>query len=66
MPTDIAIAQAAKLQDIGQIASQLGLSEDQLIRYGRYKAKLPLSLIDDEKWKKSEGISDFFISMQIL
>ncbi|MCB0636048.1 MAG: formate--tetrahydrofolate ligase [Lewinella sp.] len=56
MPTDIAIAQAATLQDIGRIADQLGLSEDQLIRYGRYKAKLPLSLIEEDKWKKNRLI----------
>ncbi|MEZ4987344.1 MAG: formate--tetrahydrofolate ligase [Saprospiraceae bacterium] len=56
MPTDIQIAQAAKLQDIGTIAHKLGLSEDHLIRYGRYKAKLPLSLINADKWKKNKLI----------
>lgn len=46
MNQDIKIAQQAKLLDIGEIAADLGLQEEHLERYGRYKAKLPLSLID--------------------
>lgn len=49
MASDIEIARSVALRDIGEIAAQLGISEDQLERYGRYKAKLPLSLIDKEK-----------------
>ena len=56
MASDISIAQSIKLKDIGEIADQLNLSEDQLIRYGRYKAKLPLSIIDEQKWKKNKLI----------
>lgn len=56
MPTDIAIAQAATLRDIAEIAQQLNVPEDQLIRYGRYKAKLPLSLIDERQWKHNKLI----------
>ncbi|TXB70259.1 formate--tetrahydrofolate ligase [Phaeodactylibacter luteus] len=48
MNHDIQIARAAQLEDIGQIASRLGLSEDDLERYGKYKAKLPLRLIRRE------------------
>lgn len=40
MKSDIEIAQEAVLQDIGQIASKLGLGEDDIERYGRYKAKV--------------------------
>jgi formate--tetrahydrofolate ligase len=56
MKPDIVIAQAATLQDIGQIAAQLNIDEDQLERYGKYKAKLPLSLIQQDKINKSNLI----------
>ena len=54
--TDIAIAQAATLQDVGVIAKQLDISEEQMERYGKYKAKLPLSLIDPSKIDQSKLI----------
>lgn len=40
MKSDIQIAQEAKLQPIGEIAKQLGLTEDDLECYGKYKAKI--------------------------
>ena len=40
MLTDIEIAQQATLQPITKIAADLGITEDELIPYGRYKAKL--------------------------
>ncbi len=40
MKTDIEIAQAASMRPIAEVAKELGLSEDQVIPYGRYKAKL--------------------------
>ncbi len=46
MKSDIEIAQAATMKPIAEIASQLGISNDDLIPYGKYKAKLPLKLID--------------------
>lgn len=49
MATDIEIAQKATLQPIKNIASKLGIAEDDLIPYGRYKAKLPLHYIDEAK-----------------
>ncbi|MDD4234944.1 MAG: formate--tetrahydrofolate ligase [Bacteroidales bacterium] len=49
MPSDIEIAKAADIKPIKEIASQLGISEDNLEQYGHYKAKLPLSLIDNDK-----------------
>ena len=49
--TDIEIAQGKKLIHIKDIASKLGIEEDDLEMYGKYKAKLPLSLIDEEKIK---------------
>jgi formate--tetrahydrofolate ligase len=47
--SDIEIAQAKKLQHIKDIAKKLKVVEDDLEMYGKYKAKLPLSLISDEK-----------------
>ncbi|MGB0891289.1 MAG: formate--tetrahydrofolate ligase, partial [Flavobacteriaceae bacterium] len=47
--TDIEIAQAKQLKHIKHIAGKLNVSEDDLEMYGKYKAKLPLDLIDDEK-----------------
>lgn len=47
--SDIEIAQAKKLQHITKIAKKLGVHEDDIEMYGKYKAKLPLHLIDDDK-----------------
>ncbi|MEZ5044820.1 MAG: formate--tetrahydrofolate ligase [Saprospiraceae bacterium] len=56
MPTDIQIAQSTTLSNIKYIAAGLGLSEYDFIPYGRYKAKLPLSLLQPEAIKKSKLI----------
>ena len=40
MKSDIEIAQEAKPQDIREIAKKLGLTEDDLELYGKYKAKV--------------------------
>lgn len=53
MLSDIEIAQQAKLRPIAQIASELGIREDELELYGRYKAKLEESL-----WKRLSGRKD--------
>ncbi len=44
MKTDIQIAQEAELQPITEIAQKIGLSADDIIPYGRYKAKIPLDI----------------------
>ncbi|MGN0571130.1 MAG: formate--tetrahydrofolate ligase [Candidatus Fimenecus sp.] len=49
MLTDIEIAQAAEMQPIGKIAEKLAIDAEDLELYGKYKAKLPLSLC--EKYK---------------
>ena len=49
MASDIEIARSITLKDIGQIAEKLGVEENLLERYGRYKAKLPIHLIDKER-----------------
>jgi formate--tetrahydrofolate ligase len=51
--SDIAIAQAKTLQHIKNIAKILKVDEDDIEMYGKYKAKLPLSLIDDAKVAKN-------------
>lgn len=47
--TDIEISQAATLQPIQNIASKIGIDPEELELYGKYKAKLPLHLIDESK-----------------
>jgi formate--tetrahydrofolate ligase len=54
MKQDIAIAQAAKIRPIGEIAEILGIPNDDLELYGKFKAKIPLSLIDEEKIKRAK------------
>ncbi|MBI3976819.1 MAG: formate--tetrahydrofolate ligase [Chloroflexi bacterium] len=46
VPSDIAIAQAAHLKPIKEIAAGLGFSEDDIELYGKYKAKIPLEIRD--------------------
>lgn len=46
MLSDIEIAQKAKCLQIKEIAKSLSIEEDDLELYGKYKAKLPLSLVD--------------------
>jgi formate--tetrahydrofolate ligase len=53
-PSDLEIAQACKMQHINDIAGKLGIAADDIEQYGKYKAKLPLSLINEEKIKKSK------------
>ena len=49
MKTDVEIAQEADICPIKKIAEQLGISEDELELYGKYKAKLPLSMWEELK-----------------
>ncbi len=46
MLTDIEIAQNAKLLPIGEIAQRLGITEDELELYGKYKAKISYDIWD--------------------
>jgi formate--tetrahydrofolate ligase len=52
MKSDIQIAREATIRPIKEIAEQLGLQADDLELYGKYKAKIPLSFIDEKKIKK--------------
>ena len=46
VPSDIDIAQAAKLKSILQIAEELGIKESELELFGPYKAKIKLEILD--------------------
>ena len=54
--SDIQIARGVTLKHITSIGKDLEISEDDLEMFGKYKAKLPLKLIDEEKIKKSKLI----------
>ena len=55
--SDIEIAQEAKPQDIREIAKKLGLTDDEVELYGKYKAKVDYNLLKkDSKSKKSKLI----------
>lgn len=48
-PKDLEIAQRVTMDPIGKIAAGLGIDEADVIPYGKYKAKIALSVIDEEK-----------------
>ena len=52
MKTDVQIAQEAKMKPISRVAEQLGIDEEFLIHYGKYKAKVSLDLFDKLKDKE--------------
>lgn len=54
--SDISIAQSIQMRPIQEIASKIDVPEELLEYYGRYKAKLPLSLINPDKIKQSKLI----------
>ena len=49
MKSDLEIARENKMVPVAQMADKLGIAEENLEYYGRYKAKLPVNLIDEEK-----------------
>jgi formate--tetrahydrofolate ligase len=51
VPSDIAIAQAAKLRPIADVAAEVGLDPDEILPYGRYKAKISAEAIAKRKPK---------------
>ena len=55
-PTDLQIAESADIQHIKNIAAKLAIDHDDLEYYGKYKAKIPLSYIDEEKMQNSKLI----------
>ncbi len=51
MLSDIEISRAAKLRPISEIAQNLNINPDDIIPYGRTKAKVPLNYLNEEKIK---------------
>jgi formate--tetrahydrofolate ligase len=56
MKQDIQIAQEANIRPIAEIAAKLGIPQDELEMYGRYKAKIPLHFINEERIKMAKLI----------
>lgn len=56
MKSDIEIAQASEIRHIKTIANKLNIQEDDIEMYGKYKAKLPLRFIDEQKVNKNHLI----------
>jgi formate--tetrahydrofolate ligase len=48
MRSDLEVTQSASLRDIRQIATSAGIEENELELYGRYKAKIDLSVRQDK------------------
>lgn len=55
-PSDLEIAQNADIAHIKTIAGKLGINDDDLEYYGKYKAKIPLSYINEDQIKQSKLI----------
>ncbi|MDR0230923.1 MAG: formate--tetrahydrofolate ligase [Dysgonamonadaceae bacterium] len=56
MKTDIEIARSIKLDKIKKIATGINIPEDEVLNYGKYIAKIPINLINEEKIKNSNLI----------
>ena len=56
MKSDIEIARSIELVKIKELARSYNIPEDQVTHYGRHMAKVDISLIDEEKIKKSNLI----------
>ncbi|WP_276797758.1 formate--tetrahydrofolate ligase [Fusobacterium gonidiaformans] len=53
MKTDIQIAQETQMLHINEIAKKIGLSEDDIEQYGKYKAKVDLDVLKRHKEKEN-------------
>ena len=58
VPSDIDIAQAAKLEKVEAIAEKLGIKRDEIELYGDYKAKIKLDILDRVKGNPSAKYID--------
>ena len=56
MLSAIEISRNTKLDSVGTLASKLGINPDEIVPYGRYIAKVPLTYMNDDKIKKSNLI----------
>lgn len=53
MKTDIEIARETPLKNINEVCHSFGIDTEEIYQYGKYMAKLPISLIDEEKVAKN-------------
>src|SRR5919199_5442121 len=58
MPSSLEIAQEAQLRRISEIAEEAGLTEDEYDLYGKYKAKVDLSVLDRLATKQDAKLID--------
>ena len=56
MKSDIEIARSCKMKRIEEVAATIGIPADELEHYGKYMAKVPLTLIDEERVAKNRLI----------
>ncbi len=56
MKTDIEIARSTELKKIKQVAESIGIPREEVENYGRYMAKIPEQLIDEERVEQSNLI----------
>ena len=56
MKSDIEIARSVAMDRIEKVAERAGIDAECLDHYGKYIAKLPLSIVDEAKVKKSRLI----------
>lgn len=56
MKTDIEIARSIQLENITDVAHKIGIADTHIHNYGKYMAKLPLSLIDEKRVAESNLI----------
>ena len=56
MKSDIEIARSVKMRRITEIAESIGIPQEEISQYGHFMAKVPLSLINEEKVAKSKLI----------
>ena len=54
MKSDIEIARSVRMRRITEIADNIGIPEEKVAQYGHYMAKVPLSLINEDKVAKSK------------
>ena len=56
MKPDIEIARSVKMREISDVAARTGIPAESIEQYGKYMAKVPISLIDEDKVHKSRLI----------
>ena len=56
MKTDIEIARSIKLKKVEEIANEIHIPAEEVMNYGKFVAKIPVKLVDEEKIKRSNLI----------